>query len=76
MIVLKDRLVSNNSRYGRSITFSAKNKKGLDHDVVHSSVFMADMTNIALRSKIQSKRMIQVWFGFYVVILFGDIEIL
>jgi hypothetical protein len=44
--------------------------------MIRSSVFVADMTYIALRSKIQSERMIQVWFGFYVVILFGDIGIL
>jgi len=43
---------------------------------MRSGVFVDDMAYIALRSKIQSKRMIQVWFGFYVVILFGDIEIL
>ena len=43
----------------------AQNKKGLDRDMIRSSVFVADMTYIALRSKIQSERMIQVWFGFF-----------
>ena len=40
--------------------------KGLDRSKMRSSVFMADMTCIALRSKIQSKRMVRVWFGFSV----------
>ena len=53
-----------------------QSKKGLDRDITRSGVFVADMTYIALRSKIQFERMIQVWFGFYVVILFGDIGIL
>ena len=33
---------------------------------MRSSVFVADMTYIALRSKIQCRHVVQIWFGFSV----------
>ena len=63
------------SRY-RKVSPLAQNKKGLDRVVMRSSVFMADMIYIALRSKIQSKCMNLSLFGFHVMILFEDIGVL
>ena len=42
----------------RKVSPLAQNKKRLDHVIMRSSVFMADVIYIALRSKIRSKCMV------------------
>ena len=63
-------MVSNIVDAGKSVAFSAKNKKGLDRNRTRSGAFMADMTYIALRSKMQIQpHEFEFWFWFYVMIL-------
>ena len=44
----------------RKVSPLAQNKKRLDHVIMRSSVFVADMTYIALRSKVRSGHMVQI----------------
>ena len=50
----------------RKVSPLAQDKKRLDRVIMRSSVFVADMTYITLRSKIQSKHMVRILFGFLV----------
>ena len=44
----------------RKVSPLAQNKKRLDRVIMRLSVFGADMTYIVLRSKIQSRHMVQI----------------
>ena len=49
-----------------SVSPLVQNKKRLDSIIMRSSIFVVDVTHIALRSKIQFKDMVRIRFGFLI----------